>query len=442
MDLQEPLGQPKGKIDLERVFERIRRRWEEIPPSLRPLVGISVGIGGLGLVLFLAGLILLLRGPSSTAPARPPATAGPPGGPVPVRIRVKEAAFSVRPLPIQGGRWPVPAGGGDVAYWMEGTVVNQVFGLPGRPETRRLVEGLQEGDPIEVEMSAGPVLRFEVVGKQPVQPTDVDILAQHRPGLTLLLTGGEPRWAVIAAPLAQPPAFGEAAGRVPIGVPVQVGPVRLTVSSVEARAEGPDIPAESVGVLVRFELDHSGETPLSLEGAEILLIDASGRRYQPVPLGEVPRPAGQVRPGGAFSGVAAFLLPRDRATGILTWRFNPMPGRLMPVEVEFELPRPTPTPPPEARLQIQIQSAQWSAEEGTLVIRGGVGNTGDQPVAVAPEEVELVGPEGQPIPLLDASPALPWTIPAGRTLGFELRFALANREAVMLRIGAARFQIR
>jgi hypothetical protein len=119
-----------------------------------------------------------------------------------------------------------------------------------------------------------------------------------------------------------------------------------------------------------------------------------------------------------------------------------MPGRLMPVEVEFELPRPTPTPPPEARLQIQIQSAQWSAEEGTLVIRGGVGNTGDQPVAVAPEEVELVGPEGQPIPLLDASPALPWTIPAGRTLGFELRFALANREAVMLRIGAARFQIR
>jgi hypothetical protein len=48
MDLQEPLGQPKGKIDLERVFERIRRRWEEIPPSLRPLVGISVGIGGRG----------------------------------------------------------------------------------------------------------------------------------------------------------------------------------------------------------------------------------------------------------------------------------------------------------------------------------------------------------------------------------------------------------
>jgi hypothetical protein len=205
MDLQEPLGQPKGKMNLERVFERIRRRWEEIPPSLRPLVGISVGIGGLGMVLFLAGLILLLRGPSSTAPARPPATAGPPGGPVPVRIRVKEAAFSVRPLPVQGGRWPVPAGGGDVAYWMEGTVVNQVFGLPGRPETRRLVEDLQEGDPIEVEMSAGPVLRFEVVGKQPVQPTDVDILAQHRPGLTLLLTGGEPRWAVIAAPLAQPP---------------------------------------------------------------------------------------------------------------------------------------------------------------------------------------------------------------------------------------------
>ncbi|WP_448605225.1 hypothetical protein [Thermoflexus hugenholtzii] len=442
MDLQGPLGQPKGKMALERVFEWIRRRWEEIPPSLRPLVGISAGIGGLGLVLFLAGLILLLRGAPSAAPTPTPAIAGAPVGPVPVRIRVKEVAFSVRPLPVQGGRWPVPAGGRDVAYWMEGTVVNPVFGLPGRPETRRLVEGLQEGDPIEVEMTTGPALRFQVAGKQPVQPTDVEILAQHRPGLTLLLTGGDPRWAVIAMPLAQTPVLWETAGRVPIGVPVQVGSVRLTVSSVEMRTEGPDIPAESVGVLVRFELDHSGEMPLSLEGAEILLIDASGRRYQPVPLGEVPRPAGQVRPGGTFSGVVAFLLPRGRATGVLAWRFNPMPGRLMPVEVEFELPRPTPTPPPEARLQIQIQSAQWSAEEGTLVIRGGVGNTGDQPVTLAAEEVELIGSEGQPIPLLNASPALPWTIPAGRTLGFELRFALADREAVMLRIGAARFQIR
>ncbi|MBO9361866.1 MAG: hypothetical protein J7452_06655, partial [Thermoflexus sp.] len=70
-----------------------------------------------------------------------------------------------------------------------------------------------------------------------------------------------------------------------------------------------------------------------------------------------------------------------------------------------------------------------------------VGNTGDQPVAVAPEKVELVGPEGRSIPLLDASPALPWVIPGGQTLGFELRFALASREVVVLRIGAARFQI-
>ena len=166
MGLQEPLGKPKGKTDRERAFEWIRKRWEEIPPSARPFIGLSAAIGALGLVLFLAGLILLLRGAPSAVPTPTPATAGAPVGPVPVRIRVKDAAFSVRPLPVQGGRWPVPAGGGDVAYWMEGTVVNQVFGLPGRPETRRLVEGLQEGDPIEVEMSAGLVLRFQVVGKQ------------------------------------------------------------------------------------------------------------------------------------------------------------------------------------------------------------------------------------------------------------------------------------
>jgi hypothetical protein len=75
------------------LLERIRQRWEEIPPSLRPLVGISVGIGALGLLLSLAGLILLLRNASSTAPARPPATVGPPVGPVPVRIQVKNIAF-------------------------------------------------------------------------------------------------------------------------------------------------------------------------------------------------------------------------------------------------------------------------------------------------------------------------------------------------------------
>jgi len=291
-------------------------------------------------------------------------------------------------------------------------------------------------------MSAGPALRFQVSGRQQVRPEDTAILSQHRPGLTLLLVGGEPRWAVTASPLPEGSSELLTAGRVPIGLPVQVGSIRLTLESADPRWNGPGIPADFVGVVLRFEIVHTGGEPLALERFEMNLVDVAGRRYQPTPLEGVPVPSGRIAPGGTVSGQVAYLVPRNSAEGVLVWQFNPFPGRTAPVEVEFELPRPTPTPEPEALLQIQIQSAQWMPEEQALVIRGGIGNPGDQPVTLEATEVELIGPEGQPVPLMEASPALPWMIPAGRNLGFELRFALSTPGPVVLRIGKERFQIR
>ncbi|MFN3929859.1 MAG: hypothetical protein ACK4OK_09535, partial [Thermoflexus sp.] len=230
--------------------------------------------------------------------------------------------------------------------------------------------------------------------------------------------------------------------RAPLGLPVQVGPIRLTARSVEPRWGGPGIPGDFVGVVIRFELIHTGDEPLALEGFEMSLVDAAGRRYQPTPLEGVPIPSGRIAPGGTVEGQVAFLVPRHSAEGVLIWRFNPLPGRGSPAEIELELPRPTPTPAPEARLQIQVQSARWLPEERALIVQGGIGNLGEQPVTLEAAEVELIGPEGQPVPLIEASPALPWMIPAGRNLGFELRFALPTPGPATLRIGRERFQIR
>ncbi len=432
----------KAQTILVRWREQVQARWEQIPSSVRPLLLASVAVGGMGLVLFVAGLLLLVRATQPAASPSPIGVVGTPSLPVPLRLRVKDTAFQVAPLAVRGGGWPVPRGRGDTAYWMEGTFANLVFGLSDRPETRRLVEGLQEGDILEVEMSAGPALRFQVSGRQQVQPEDTAILSQHRPGLTLLLVGGEPRWAVTASPLLETsPAF-LTAGRVPMGLPAQVGPIRLTVVSVEPRWSGPGIPGDFVGVVIRFEIAHTGEEPLAVERFEMNLVDAAGRRYQPTLLEGVPIPSGRIASGSTVEQQVAYLIPRNSAEGILVWRFNPLPGQTMPVEVEFEIPRPTPTPEPEALLQIQIQSAQWMPEEGMLIIRGGIGNPGGQSVTVEATEVELVGPEGQSISLIEASPALPWVIPAGRNLGFELRFALSVPGPTILRIGKERFQIR
>ncbi len=445
--MTEPGQEPTGGFQrvrgvLSHGWAQARAHWAQIPPSVRPVVMVSAGVGALGLVLFLAALLLLLRSTRPSATPPPTGGTGAAGLLIPFRLRVKDRTLNVRPLAVRGGSWPVPRGAGETAYWMEGTFANLVLALPDRPENRRLVEGLREGDVLEVEMSAGPVLRFQVSGKQQVRPEDTEILAQRRPGLTLLLVGGEPRWAVTASPLPERPASFLAMGRVPLGLPVQVGPIRLTARSVEPRWSGPGIPADFIGVVLRFELVHTGQEPLSLERFELSLVDAAGRRYQPTALEGVPLPSGMLAPGGTVEGQVAFLIPRNSAEGILVWRFNPLPGQLAPVEVEFELPRPTPTPEPKALLQVQIQSAQWLPTEQVLIIRGGIGNSSGQPVTLEATEVELIGPEGQPAPLLEASPALPWVIPAGRNLGFELRFALSSPGPAALRIGREQFQIR
>ncbi|WP_376792094.1 hypothetical protein [Thermoflexus sp.] len=433
-----------GRISkaLSRSWEQARARWAQIPSSIRPFVLASLGVGVVGLSMFFVGLLLLLRAARPAGPA--PLTGAPaaPGGSIPIRLRVKAVTLDVVPLAVREGNWPVPRGRGDLAYWMEGTFVNLVLGLPDRPETRRLVEGLQEGDVLEVEMSAGPVLRFQVSGKQQVRPEDTTLLSQRRPGLTLLLVGGEPRWAVTASPLLEPSVSLLAMGRVPLGLSVQVGPIRLTARNVELRWSGPGIPGDFVGVVIRFELIHTGNEPLAMESFEMSLADAAGRRYQPTSLEGVPIPSGRIAPGGTVEGQVAFLIPRNSVEGVLIWRFNPLPGRGAPAEIELELPRPTPTPAPETRLQIQVQSARWLPEERVLIVQGGIGNSGEQPVALEATEVELIGPGGQPAPLIEASPALPWMIPAGRNLGFELRFTLPAPGPATLRIGQARFQIR
>ncbi len=427
---------------LARWWEQARARWAQIPPSARPVFLASAGIGGIGLVLFVVGLLLLLRAAHPLSPSPTMGRAGTPALSIPLRLRIKDLTFQVIPLAAREGSWSVPRGRGEAVYWLEGTLANLVFGLPDRPETRRLVEGLQEGDLLEVEMNAGPVLRFQVSGKQQVRPEDTAILSQRRPGLTLLLVGGEPRWAVTASPLLEAAPVMLAGGKVPIGFPVQVGPLRLTVRDVMPRWSGPGIPGDFMGVVIAFEVVHTGAEPMAIERFEMNLIDAAGRRYQPTMLEGVPVPSGRIAPGGTVEGRVAYLIPRNSGEGVLVWRFNPLPGQAAPVEVEFEIPSPTPTPEPQALLQIQVQSAQWLPERQALIVRGGIGNPGDRPATLEATEVELRGPEGQPLPLLEVSPAFPWLIPAGRNLGFELQFAASAPGPAILRIGTQRFQIR
>lgn len=439
MTPQVPYGGTGGLGALaRRIQQRLVAFWAGIPPTARPWALASLGVGGAGLVLFLVGLVLILQ---AARPTPPPAPPSPAAASVPVRLRIKGEALAVRALAARADGWPVPPGRFGIIYWMEGTFINLVFGLPDHPEARRLIEGLREGDPLEVEMSTGQALRFEVTGKQQVSPEETALLAQRRPGLTLLLVGGAARWAVIAAPVpeAAPPAL--PGGRVPIGVPVRVGPVRVTVIGVAPRSGRPDIPADFIGVQVRFEVVHEGSEPLAVEGFEMSLLDETGRRYQPTPLEGAPLPSGRLLPGGTLEGSVGYLIPTAAASGIFLWRFNPQPGRLAPAEVEFELPRPTPTSPPQAHWRIQVDEARWLPEEGVLEIRGGFGNTGDLSARLGAEAVVLQAAGGRPVPLLEADPPLPWTVAPGQTLAWRLRYALAQPGPLTLQIGPERFEI-
>jgi negative regulator of sigma E activity len=110
----------------------------------------------------------------------------------PASVDVAGTVYRAVETMVQDRRWVVDQSAG-VASWLHGTIAHPVFCVAS-------LDGVQEGDPVIVRDITGVVYRYTVAARKEVQAHQIEILAPHTIGLTLLQCGnvGDVRTAVTA----------------------------------------------------------------------------------------------------------------------------------------------------------------------------------------------------------------------------------------------------
>ncbi|MCS7062069.1 MAG: hypothetical protein RMN25_13020, partial [Anaerolineae bacterium] len=120
---------------------------------------------------------------------------------VPNRLIIRNLTLDVVPVqPDERGEWNVDLAAARVAYWVAGTLVNYIVGLPASDENRTVLESLRRGDLLLLDTAIG-TLRYRVSHTATVRVDEPTFLReQSAPQLTLVLIGvrGEERQAIIA----------------------------------------------------------------------------------------------------------------------------------------------------------------------------------------------------------------------------------------------------
>jgi len=129
---------------------------------------------------------------SGASRARPAPLLGGKRDTTPASVDVAGTVYRAVETTVQDRRWEVDQSAG-VASWLQGTLAHPVFCVAN-------LDGVQLGDPIIVRDITGAVYRYTVAERKGVQAHQIEILAPHTIGLTLLQCGAvsDVRTAVIA----------------------------------------------------------------------------------------------------------------------------------------------------------------------------------------------------------------------------------------------------
>ncbi|RMF29583.1 MAG: hypothetical protein D6759_13600, partial [Chloroflexi bacterium] len=187
---------------------------------------------------------------------------------IPITLRVNGRTFPIEPDYRAGAGWPAPPTVPEQARWASGTLVNYLIGLAPDEENRALLEGLEEGNELILEMSTGVRLRFQVQGPAGPPENEAALLAQNKPGLTLVLLTEEPQQRLVVTAgyageeTSLPPEL-VAAPQGEVGEQVQTASVRVSVLETRVvRAAEAGLPPGSAYYLVDFSVENIGRQVL------------------------------------------------------------------------------------------------------------------------------------------------------------------------------------
>jgi hypothetical protein len=352
---------------------------------------------------------------------------------VPTALEIRDTAYPIVPVVLEEGRWPVPQEAGEVMVWVYGTVVNYVVGVPYTATTESLLAGLISTDQLTLTLSNGSELVFGSPQASRQAPDHVAPLNQDRPGLTLVLLGGqdeEERLIVRSRYLPEASAGSD--------VEQRVGALQVELLSSGPVGEGQN----PVDYVVEYQVTNLGDDPIDPTAFDVALEDGEGQRYSLNPeasvLGEYGLPVEPIEPGTSVEASAGFRIPRELEPP-LVWIFRPEPtaegAARFPLAYEPPLPGP---PQPE----VSLTQAFVDQRRGVIVINGVVRNDGESPLAVTQDNISITSDAG-PAELRAAVPNLPWSVAPGGEQAFELQFDRdeGEGETILLEIWGYTFEI-
>lgn len=341
----------------------------------------------------------------------------------PATLDVLDRQWGVQPQSIAvDGLWN-PELDENTAAWVNGTIVNYVFGLAESDINRSFLESLAPGDRMAITTRQGVTHTFSFDSRSQVAGNDRSVYNQQAPGMTLILFGGDEaertvvrgRYEVAAADPAS------AGNVVQLGETAQLGDVQINPQATSFLTNRPEAPTGFGFLLIDFVMQNVGLSAVDTSAYRFTLSDELGNQYALNPiasrLGNFPPLAGFVNAGQSVSATAGYQIPAGLVSPTLTWTVTAPDG----TEVQASLPFTAGGAAGQSAV-ISLQSATITPDLNNLIIVGQVTNVGAQPMVIAPEDISLRTPAGSDYLLLATNPPFPWTVPPNQTLQFAVTY--------------------
>lgn len=322
------------------------------------------------------------------------------------------------------GLWAPTVTDETTALWVNGSVVNHVFGLADTDNNRQLLESLVPGDPISLTTQQGVTHAFTFDSRTEVPTSDRTVFSQQTPGVTVLLLGGEgDSRLVVRGRYEVGTSTGSPSGNVvQLNETAQLGDLQITPIATSYLANRPEAPPGFAFYLVDFSLQNVGLTAIDTGNYRFVLTDELGNQYAANPiagrLGNNPPLSGFLNAGQSATATVGYQIPSGLVSPTLTWTVsNVQDGASIQAILPFTSGAQT-----SQNAQVSIVDVTITSDLANLIISGQIANTSSQPLVVVREDLYLRTVAGSDFLLLNTNPAFPWTVPPNQTLQFIVTF--------------------
>jgi len=342
---------------------------------------------------------------------------------IPTTLSLLDQQRSIQPESIGvDGLWAPQLSDENVA-WVNGTVVNYVFGLPDTNENRAMLESLAPGNEITVTTRGGRTHTFAFDSRSQVPESDRAVYSQQAPGITLILLGGSAadrlvvkgRYEVAAAD------SGASSNVIQLNETARLGDVQVSPQANSFLTSRPEAPPGFGFFLIDFTLQNVGLTATDATAYRFTLSDELGNQYALNPiasrLGNYPPLGGFINAGQSVTATAGYQIPAGLISPTLTWTVTAPDG----AQIEAVLPFTAGGAAGQTAV-ISLQEATITPDLNNLIIVGQVTNMGAQPLVITARDISLRTPTGSDYLLLATNPPFPWTVPPNQTLQFAVTY--------------------